>query len=101
MKDTSLHRPCLKHIVIMGLTLVTCILGALGAVRGLRLGSPATNDVQRPQGLSLACQGPRSIGEMAEGAEIVTSAVVVDVSPARDNVYAVTLQVRINIQIFL
>ena len=41
----------------------------------------------------IRCQGPRSIGQMADTAEIVTSAVVVDVSPARDNVYAVTLQV--------
>ena len=45
-------------------------------------------------GFSVACQGPRSIGQMTKTAEIVTEAVVVDVSPARDNVYAVTLQVR-------
>ena len=44
-------------------------------------------------GFSVACQGPRSIGQMTKTAEIVTEAVVVDVSPARDNVYAVTLQV--------
>ena len=65
----------------------------LGAVRGASLGSGASNDVQGRAGLSVACQGPRSIGQMADTAEIVTSAVVVDVSPARDNVYAVTLQV--------
>ena len=104
MKDTNQNRPCLKYI-IMGLTSVTCIMVVLGAVRGASLGSAASNDVRGQAGLSMACQGPRSIGQMAETAEIVTSAVVVDVSPARDNVYAVTLQVSIaniaNIEIII
>lgn len=100
MKDTNPNRPCLKYI-IMGLTSVTCIMVVLGAVRGASLGSGASNDVGGQAGLSVACQGPRSIGQMAEAAEIVTSAVVVDVSPARDNVYAVTLQVNTNIDILI
>ena len=45
-------------------------------------------------GFSVACRGRRSIEQMTETAEIVTEATVVDVSPARDSVYAVTLQVR-------
>ena len=97
MKDTNQNRPCLKYMM-MGLTSVTCIMLVLGAVRGASLGSGASNDVQGRAGLSVACQGPRSIGQMADTAEIVTSAVVVDVSPARDNVYAVTLQVSVNIK---
>ena len=52
----------------------------------------SVQDNTRP-GFSMACQGPRSIGQMTKTAEIVTEAIVVDVSPARDNVYAVTLQV--------
>ena len=44
-------------------------------------------------GFSVACQGPRSIEQMTKSTEIVSEAIVVDVSPARDNVYAVTLQV--------
>ena len=36
---------------------------------------------------------------MTETAEIVTEATVVDVSPARDSVYAVTLQVRNNFDV--
>ena len=99
MKDTnheSRRGHCLRYIIIiMGLTLVTCLMVILGAVRVVMSGG--SNDVSRQAGLSMACQGPRSIGEMTETAEIVTSAVVVDVSPARDNVYAVTLQVSGNI----
>ena len=98
MKDTnheSRRGHCLRYIIIMGLTLVTCLMVILGAVKVVMSG--VSNDVSsRQAGLSLACQGPRSIGEMTETAEIVTSAVVVDVSPARDNVYAVTLQVSGN-----
>ena len=48
---------------------------------------------QERAGFSLACQGVRTIGQMTRSAQIVTEALVVDVSPARDNVYAVTLQV--------
>ena len=44
-------------------------------------------------GFSVACQAVKTIGQMTRQAEIVTEARVVDVSPARDNVYAVTLQV--------
>ena len=95
MKDTTENRPCLRYMMMMGLTSVTCIMLVLGAVRGASL---ASNDVQGRAGLSVACQGPRSIGQMADTAEIVTSAVVVDVSPARDNVYAVTLQVSVNVK---
>ena len=94
MKDTNQSRGYLRYI-IMGLTSVTCIMVILGAVKGAMSGG--SNDVRRQAGLSMACQGPRSIGQMADTAEIVTSAVVVDASPARDNVYAVTLQVSVNI----
>ena len=52
------------------------------------------NPKPRP-GFSVACQGARSLEAMTKTSEIVTEAVVVDVSPARDNVYAVTLQVKI------
>ena len=64
------------------------VLLSLGVSLGLGLGV-------RPEraGLSVACQGVRTIGQMTRAAEIVTEALVVDVSPARDNVYAVTLQV--------
>ena len=48
---------------------------------------------QERAGFSVACQGVRTIGQMTRAAQIVTEALVVDVSPARDNVYAVTLQV--------
>ena len=48
---------------------------------------------QERAGFSVACQGVRTIGQMTRSAQIVTEALVVDVSPARDNVYAVTLQV--------
>ena len=97
MKDTIQSRRghCLRYIIIMGLTLVTCLMVILGAVKVAMSGG--SNDVSSQAGLSMACQGPRSIGEMTETAEIVTSALVVDVSPARDNVYAVTLQVSGNI----
>ena len=44
-------------------------------------------------GFSRACRGGASIADMTKQAEIVTEAVVVEVSPPRDNVYAVTLQV--------
>ena len=54
-------------------------------------------DVSKPKsGLSVACQGPRSIEQMTKSTEIVSEAIVVDVSPARDNVYAVTLQVSLS-----
>jgi len=45
-------------------------------------------------GFSRACRGAKSISVMTKDAEIVTEAVVVEVSPPRDNVYAVTLQVK-------
>ena len=44
-------------------------------------------------GFSRACRGPKSIPQMTKSAEVVAEAVVVEVSPPRDNVYAVTLQV--------
>ena len=50
--------------------------------------------VEDRAGFSLACQGARTLAQVTKTAEIVTEARVVDVSPARDNVYAVTLQVR-------
>ena len=54
-------------------------------------------DVSKPKsGLSVACQGPRSIEQMTKSTEMVSEAIVVDVSPARDNVYAVTLQVSLS-----
>ena len=53
---------------------------------------------QQRAGFSVACQGLRTIGQMTREAEIVTEARVVDVSPARDNVYAVTLQVSLSCQ---
>ena len=55
--------------------------------------SLAVRTQERP-GFSVACQGVKTIGQMTEAAEIVTEALVVDVSAARDNVYAVTLKVR-------
>ena len=59
---------------------------------GVSLGLGLTVRQERA-GFSVACQGVRTIGQMTRAAEIVTEALVVDVSPARDNVYAVTLQV--------
>ena len=59
---------------------------------GLSLGVSLAVRQQRA-GFSVACQGVRTIGQMTRSAQIVTEALVVDVSPARDNVYAVTLQV--------
>jgi hypothetical protein len=44
-------------------------------------------------GFSAACRGHRSIGKMARTAEVVVEAEVVEVTPPRDNIYAVTLQV--------
>ena len=88
MNENTLKRPVLT-LIIMGLAvIVTTLVVVLGAVRA--------EEVRRA-GFSVACQGATSIGDMAEGAEVVTTAVVVDVSPARDNVYAVTLQVSENI----
>ena len=54
----------------------------------------ARSRVEERPGFSLACQGARTVAQMTKTAQIVTEARVVDVSPARDNVYAVTLQVR-------
>ena len=70
--------------VIISLAL-TATVGASLAVR------------QERAGFSVTCQGVRTIGQMTRSAEIVTEALVVDVSPARDNVYAVTLQVSTTI----
>ena len=47
-----------------------------------------------PGGFSRACQGAKTLPQMAKQAEVVTEAVVVKVSAPRDNVYAVTLQVK-------
>jgi hypothetical protein len=53
-----------------------------------------TNEQLPPRaGFSAACRGHRSIGKMARTAEVVVEAEVVEVTPPRDNIYAVTLQV--------
>jgi len=55
---------------------------------------PATADPTAPKaGFSAACRGHKSIGKMARTAEVVVEAEVVEVTPPRDNIYAVTLQV--------
>ena len=64
------------------------VLAVLGVCLGVSLAVR-----QERAGFSLACQGVHTIGQMTRSAEIVTEALVVEVSPARDNVYAVTLQV--------
>lgn len=71
----------LRNILEMRSLLVLVVV-SLQAVRG-----------QERPGFSVACQSVKTIGQMTRQAEIVTEARVVDVSPARDNVYAVTLQV--------
>ena len=73
-------------------TLVTTL--ALATVTAAAPQQQQSSPKPRP-GFSVACQGARSLEAMTKTSEIVTEAVVVDVSPARDNVYAVTLQVKI------
>ena len=55
----------------------------------------ATNSKVGPvrAGFSKACQGARSLTKMVHASEVVLEAGVVDVSPVRNNIYAVTLQV--------
>jgi hypothetical protein len=55
-----------------------------------------TTTLQPPPraGFSAACRGHKSIGKMARAAEVVVEAEVIEVTPPRDNIYAVTLQVR-------
>ncbi|XP_023348993.1 uncharacterized protein LOC111717759, partial [Eurytemora carolleeae] len=45
-------------------------------------------------GFSSACRAPRSIQRMVKGSEVVVEAGVIEVSPVRNNIYAVTLQVQ-------
>ena len=45
-------------------------------------------------GFSSSCRAPRSIQRMVQGSEVVVEAGVVEVSPVRNNIYAVTLQVN-------
>lgn len=52
-------------------------------------------------GFSSACRAPRSIQRMVQGSEVVVEAGVIEVSPVRNNIYAVTLQVLIQLLIFL
>jgi len=52
-------------------------------------------------GFSSACRAPRSIQRMVKGSEVVVEAGVIEVSPVRNNIYAVTLQVLIQLIIFL
>ena len=75
----------------MMMTLVTTL--ALATVTAAAPQQQQSSPKPRP-GFSVACQGARSLEAMTKTSEIVTEAVVVDVSPARDNVYAVTLQVK-------
>ena len=60
--------------------------------------APATsvnaNEVLR-SGFSSACRGPKSISRMVSGSEVVVEAGVIAVSPVRNNIYAVTLQVSL------
>ena len=75
----------------MMMTLVTTL-----ALATVTTAAPQQQSSPKPRpGFSVACQGARSLEAMTKTSEIVTEAVVVDVSPARDNVYAVTLQVKI------
>jgi len=59
--------------------------------------APATsvnaNEVLR-SGFSSACRGPKSISRMVSGSEVVVEAGVIAVSPVRNNIYAVTLQIQ-------
>ena len=74
----------------MMMTLVTTL-----ALATVTAAAPQQQSSPKPRpGFSVACQGARSLEAMTKTSEIVTEAVVVDVSPARDNVYAVTLQVK-------
>ena len=78
---------------MMMMTLVTAL--ALATVTAAAPQQQQQQSSLKPRpGFSVACQGARSLEAMTKTSEIVTEAVVVDVSPARDNVYAVTLQVK-------
>ena len=80
---------------MMMMTLVTTLaLATVTAAAPQQQQQQQSSPKPRP-GFSVACQGARSLEAMTKTSEIVTEAVVVDVSPARDNVYAVTLQVKI------
>ena len=61
--------------------------------------STKTNEVVRA-GFSSACRAPKSISRMVGGSEVVVEAAVVAVSPVRNNIYAVTLQVGRNNRTF-
>ena len=74
-------------------TLVTTLALATVTAAAPQQQQQQSSPKPRP-GFSVACQGARSLEAMTKTSEIVTEAVVVDVSPARDNVYAVTLQVK-------
>ena len=83
------HRTITQTSTMM-MTLVTTI-----ALATVTAAAPQQQSSPKPRpGFSVACQGARSLEAMTKTSEIVTEAVVVDVSPARDNVYAVTLQVK-------
>ena len=85
------HRTITQTSTMM-MTLVTTL--ALATVTAAAPQQQQQSSPKPRPGFSVACQGARSLEAMTKTSEIVTEAVVVDVSPARDNVYAVTLQVK-------
>ena len=87
------HRTITQTSTMMMRTLVTTL--ALATVTAAAPQQQQQSSPKPRPGFSVACQGARSLEAMTKTSEIVTEAVVVDVSPARDNVYAVTLQVKI------
>jgi hypothetical protein len=98
-------RLCSYIMVRCSLVFITVILLLLVpasglAASGLAASGLAASGVPRDPtaapkaGFSAACRAHKSIGKMARTAEVVVEAEVVEVTPPRDNIYAVTLQVR-------
>ena len=56
--------------------------------------SATTNDVRMAGGFSPACRGATTLSSMLHKSNVVVEAGVVGVSPARNNIYAVTLRVQ-------
>ena len=87
------------NITTMVYTLLPVILLLGPASSGWAASVPREQQLPPRAGFSAACRGHKSIGKTARTAEVVVEAEVVEVTPPRDNIYAVTLQVysRINV----
>jgi hypothetical protein len=87
-------RLCSYIMVRCSLVFITVILLLLVPASGLAASGVPRDTAAPKAGFSAACRAHKSIGKMARTAEVVVEAEVVEVTPPRDNIYAVTLQVR-------